>query len=142
MEKLSEFADNFFDCIVSLETLEHTPKPLVFLKELNRILKPNSKLILSLPPKGFEIPTRIWDKFFNNHGEGPHNFLWPYQVKNLLSQSNFILLKHDPTIILPLKNDKYERASEKILTAIFKKTPIANFGVRHFYVCRKPKIYS
>lgn len=139
LEDFSEFPNNNFDRVISLETLEHAPKPLVFLLGLARILKPGGILVLSLPPKGFEIPTIIWDKFFHNHGEGPHNFLWPHQVKKLLSLAGLDLFKHDPTIILPLKNDRYERLSEKILTAIFKKTPIINFGVRHFYVCKKPK---
>lgn len=137
LENLSEFSDNYFDRIISLETLEHAPKPLKFLQELERVLKPGGRLVLSLPPQGFEIPTRIWDKFFGNHGEGPHKFLWPKEVKQLLGRTNLKLLEHDPTMILPLKNDRLERISEKILTGLFKKTPIINFGVRHFYVCEK-----
>ena len=126
------------DRIISLETLEHVPKPLIFLKELNRVLKPGGRLIMSLPPKGFEVPTVIWDKFFGNHGEGPHNFLWPGQVKKLLKQSLFILKGHYPTIILPFKTDKAGRRSEEILMKFFGKTPLVNFGVRHFYIAIKP----
>lgn len=139
LENLQEFKNNSFDKIISLETLEHTPKPIKYLKELNRILKPGGIITLSLPPKGFEIPTIIWDVFFNNHGEGPHRFLWPKEVKAMLKKANLELIKHIPTIILPLKNDKLEKLSEKILTGIFKKTPLINFGVRHFYVCKKIK---
>jgi hypothetical protein len=39
--------------------------------------------------------------------------------------------------MLPLGNDKLTRMGEQILTAIFAKTPIANLGVRHFYICKK-----
>lgn len=137
LENLSEFNNGYFDRIISLETLEHVPKPLTFLKELNRVLKPGGLLIMSLPPKGDEVPEFIYKLFFRDHGEGPHNFLWPYQVKNLLEQSGFNLLAHKPFIMLPLGNDRLVRLSEKVLTSILGKTPIANFGVRHFYICRK-----
>lgn len=137
IENLTEFQDNYFDRIVSLETLEHTPKPNIFLNELNRILKPGGLLVMSLPPKGFEIPTRIYELFFENHGEGPHNFLWPYQVKKMLKLAGFVLLKHKKFIILPLINDKMTRTSEKILGFLFGWTPLANFGVRQFYIAKK-----
>ena len=137
LENLSEFGDNYFDRIISLETLEHTPSPDAFLKELHRILKPSGLLIMSLPPKGEEVPEFIYKIFFEDHGEGPHNFLWPGRVKKLLKKSGFNLIAHKPFIILPLRNDKLARTSEKILTFIFGKTPLANFGVRHFYVAKK-----
>ncbi len=137
LEHLSEFADNSFDRIVSLETLEHTPKPFTFICELNRILKPDGLLIMSLPPRGFEIPTRIYELFFENHGEGPHRFLWPLEVKKLIRDSGFHLLAHKPSIILPLINDRLTRRSEKVMNFLFSKTWLANFGVRHFYISKK-----
>lgn len=137
LENLSEFQDNYFDRIVSLETLEHTPKPSTYLKELRRVLKPGGKLIMSLPPRGFEGPTQLYEVFFKNHGEGPHRFLWPREVKYLLSEAGLKLQLHKPAIILPLGNDAMTRLSEKILTGIFGKTPLSNFGVRHFYIATK-----
>lgn len=137
LKDLSDFSDNTFDRIFSLETLEHTPEPLKLLQEFNRTLKPGGILIMSLPPKGFEIPTRIYDLFFENHGEGPHRFLWPKEVKSLLKESGLTLSQHKPAIILPLISDRLTRLSEKILTGLFGRTPIANFGVRHFYICKK-----
>jgi SAM-dependent methyltransferase len=137
LEDFSEFADATFDRIVSLETLEHTPKPSVFVRELARILAPGGLLIMSLPPRGFEGPTRIYDRLFHNHGEGPHLFLWPGQVKALLAEAGWKLLRHEPAIILPLGNDRLTRLSEKVLTGLFGRTPLANFGVRHFYIATK-----
>ncbi len=137
LENLSEFDNNCFDRIISLETLEHTPKPTVFLKELHRILKPDGILIMSLPPKGEEVPEFIYKLFFKDHGEGPHNFLWPKDVKKLIRESGLTLLSHKPYIIFPFGNDAVMKRGEKILTGLFGKTPLANFGVRHFYVCKK-----
>lgn len=137
LNDLSEFKDNTFDRIVSLETLEHTPKPLTFLSELYRILKPNGVIVMSLPPRGFEGPTRLWDLFFDNHGEGPHQFLNPKEVKKLLKEAGFHITFHKGFIMLPLGNDTLERWGESILTTLFGWTPLVNFGVRHFYVAKK-----
>lgn len=41
------FPDNFFDVVVSFETIEHLSAPLKFLKEIKRVLRPNGILILS-----------------------------------------------------------------------------------------------
>ncbi len=137
LENFSEFQDQSFDRITSLETLEHTPKPSVFMKELFRILKPGGLLIMSLPPRGFEIPTMIYDRLFQNHGEGPHLFLWPGQVKHLLTEAGFRLTAHKPAIILPLGNDQLTRASERYFGLLFGRTPLVNFGVRHFYIATR-----
>ena len=137
LENLSEFDNNTFDRVISLETLEHTPRPIKFLTEISRTLKPGGLLIMSLPPKGMELGLRIYELFFQNHGEGPHTFYWPSEVKKMIKQSGLQLIAHKPATILPLGNDKLTRLSEKVLGFIFGKTPLANFGVRHFYVCKK-----
>jgi ubiquinone/menaquinone biosynthesis C-methylase UbiE len=137
LDDLSEFGDNFFDRIISLETLEHAPNPLVFLKELNRVLKPGGLLVMSLPPSGAEWLLRVWELFFDNHGEGPHKFLSAKDVKNLLKKSNFMLKRHKPSFIFPFGFDRLERTAETSLNFLFGKTPLANFAVRHFYVCKK-----
>jgi SAM-dependent methyltransferase len=137
LEHLCEFSDSSFDRIISLETLEHTPKPDAFLRELHRLLKPGGLLIMSLPPRGFEIPTRIYDRLFHNHGEGPHRFLYSWEVKSLLKSADFTLTRHEPAIILPLGGDRLTRASERILTGLFGRTILSECGVRHFYVCTR-----
>ncbi len=43
------FEDNTFDTVLATEVLEHCPYPLVFLKEVNRVLKPNGRLIFTVP---------------------------------------------------------------------------------------------
>lgn len=137
LEDLSEFSDAAFDRVVSLETLEHAPKPLRFLEEIARVLRPGGLLVLSLPPRGAEVPEFFYRLFFHDHGEGPHRFLWPGEVRALLVQAGLQLERHDPSIMLPLKNDALTRWSERVLTGLLGRTPLANFGVRHFYVARK-----
>ncbi len=43
------FFETSFDTVVSTEVLEHVPDPLVALKEMRRVLRPNGHLVLSAP---------------------------------------------------------------------------------------------
>ena len=45
------FNDNSIDCGFATEVLEHMETPLKALKEIHRVLKPNSRLLISLPNK-------------------------------------------------------------------------------------------
>ena len=52
IEKLP-FADNFFDCILCTEVLEHLKSDQLAIQELTRVLKKNGKLIVTVPIKNF-----------------------------------------------------------------------------------------
>lgn len=131
-----DFPDNFFDCVLSLETLEHTPKPLVLLKELHRVLKPSGILVMSLPPQTAELPLRLYELFFENHGEGPHRFLSSCEVKNLLKTANFNLQIHKGTLLIPVGPAWLKSFGEKIID-LFQNTPIKELGIRQFYISYK-----
>jgi 2-polyprenyl-3-methyl-5-hydroxy-6-metoxy-1,4-benzoquinol methylase len=47
--KLSVFSKEYFDAVVSFETIEHIEEPLVFLERIKSLLKPGGVLILSTP---------------------------------------------------------------------------------------------
>lgn len=52
-----DFDDCQFDCVVLTETLEHLVNPRIGLKEVNRVLKPNGKLLASVPNGVDKQPT-------------------------------------------------------------------------------------
>jgi ubiquinone/menaquinone biosynthesis C-methylase UbiE len=52
------FADNYFDCIICSEVLEHLDDDLAGAKELHRILKPSGIAIFSVPNNKFPF---LWD---------------------------------------------------------------------------------
>jgi GT2 family glycosyltransferase/2-polyprenyl-3-methyl-5-hydroxy-6-metoxy-1,4-benzoquinol methylase len=65
-EELS-FDDNYFDAVVSFETIEHLEKPYKFLKEVKRVLKPSGLFIVSTPNRdlaslGSPIPLNKFHK--------------------------------------------------------------------------------
>lgn len=132
------FGTSVFDTVLSLETLEHVPDPLLFLAEIRRVLVPGGDLVMSLPPSAVE-----WTSFLNNrlkfhHGEGPHRFLAPREVKRMLGEAGFELLEHRGTLFVPFAGAFFEWLDSS-LSALFAEGPLAQLGIRQFYVCKAPR---
>ncbi len=130
------FRDEEFDFVLCLETLEHTPDPLEFLRELVRVLKPGGEAVISCPPATAEIPLRLYQLFSRDHGEGPHRFLSSRRVKALLHAAGFDLELHRGTLFLPLA-PAFLRRLEGVVERLAAHTPLRELGIRQFYVCRK-----
>ncbi len=135
LEKLP-FSDNFFNAILSLETLEHVPHPLLFMSELYRVLRPEGQLVMSVPTSTMEWPMRIYQILVPDHGEGPHRFLFPTSVKKLITDTGFELRLHRGTLLLPAGPTLLRNAADRLME-LFQNTFLKNFGLRQFYICRK-----
>jgi len=125
-----------FDQVLSLETLEHVKEPVRFLKELYRVSKPESRLVLSCPPATSEIPYQIYTALFGGHGEGPHKFPSSKEVKKMFELSGWKLLIHKGSVLIPVGPGWLQQWGEKIINR-FQGTFIAELGIRQFYVCEK-----
>lgn len=132
------FADGEFDFILSLETLEHTPEPLRFLRELARVLKPGGRLVLSCPPATAELPLRIYELFMPNHGEGPHRFPSSREVKRLLHAAGLELKLHESTLFVPV-GPRFLRRLDPWVERVVAHTPLRELGIRQFFVCERPR---
>ena len=102
------------DIIVSLETLEHVPDPLHFLLECHRVLKVGGRLILSCPPAWAEWPLRVYERFFENHGEGPHRFRTVAEILQTLRNCDFTVIEHCGTVLLPVGPQWMKRMAEQL----------------------------
>ena len=60
--------NNHYDVVLLTQVLEHVPDPHAVLSELNRVLKPNGKLLISVPLNG-PLHGEPWHFFqFTHHG--------------------------------------------------------------------------
>lgn len=88
------FEDNYFDFIWCSEVLEHLYFPLIALKEFRRILKPNGKILITVPFHGrFKcvlIALFKWDHHFDP--EYPHvRFFSKQSLQDLVVKAGFIV---------------------------------------------------
>ena len=130
------FESNYFDTIISCETIEHIPDPAQGLSELYRVLKPGGRLILTCP-NYFNL-FGIWCLYRKIIGKPYTEGGQPYV--------NYILM---PAIFYNLKrlgfHVEHVHSSELIIPARVPKTyyPIAIpawltfLGYRTYYVLRK-----
>lgn len=130
------FKSGEFNRVLSLETLEHVSEPLNFLKELNRVSTKDARLVLSCPPATSELPYRFYTAVFGGHGEGPHRFLPSKEVKWMLAETNWKLLAHKGTVLIPVGPDWLQKIGEDLIDRL-QGTFIAEMGIRQFYVCEK-----
>ena len=129
------FLDSSFDVVMSLETLEHVPDPLLFLQEIRRILVDDGVLVMSIPPSAAE-----WTSIVNNilkfhHGEGPHRFVAPSEVKEMLIEAGLELIEYTGTLFLPFGGENIEKL-DVLLSRIIGKGFFGQLGLRQFYVCK------
>ena len=128
------FADGEFDAVVSLEALEHVAQPVAFLRELRRVAKADSQLILSCPPRTSEPGYRVYTALCGGHGEGPHRFPWSGEVKKMFVASGWKLEKHFGTVLMPVGPGWWRNGWERIL----KMLPfLGEFGIRQFFVAHR-----
>jgi len=87
-----KFNDNTFDIVVMLEVLEHIPPRYTFMafREINRVLKKNGKLILSIPlNEGLES--------LINSNKNPNAHVRDYSIKLVRAEldiAGFIYIRH------------------------------------------------
>jgi len=132
--------DSYFDAILSLEMLEHTPTPQKILDEFYRVLKPNGQLVLTCPSAVVEFHLWVADNFLNNHGEGPHRFPSIIQVKKMLKTSGFKLQKHKSTLFIPSELGNWTTVLNSFCEKMFQWFPANEFGLRQLYIAQKSNI--
>lgn len=130
------FGDGDFDRVLSLETLEHVAEPLKFLKELHRVSSRDAILVLSCPPATSEFPYRVYTALFGGHGEGPHRFPPSGRVKKMFELTNWKLIHHEGTVLLPVGPPWLKHWGELLIKRC-QNTFISELGIRQIYVCKK-----
>lgn len=93
------FADSQFDCVFCSQVLEHVFNPFEFLPEINRVVKPGGKLLLTVP--------FVWDEH-----EQPYDFARysSFGLRSMLERNGFEIITqrkscNDVSMIFQLWND-------------------------------------
>jgi SAM-dependent methyltransferase len=128
------FVSASFDAVLSLETLEHVPEPGLFLDEIRRVIVDGGTLVMSLPPSSAEWTSALNGVLRFHHGEGPHRFLSPRDVVGMLERRRFRVTSHRGTLFVPIKGAWFEALDAK-LSRVLGGGPLAELGLRQFYVC-------
>jgi ubiquinone/menaquinone biosynthesis C-methylase UbiE len=122
IEKLN-FKNQFFDKIVSVETIEHLLYPEKALKEFSRILKNNGILILTYPTIDQTIVAKI-EKFLHIRDLFPvseHLTEWDYnKVIKKTEKQGFKFIKAKGIVFDLGRLDKLKKLSKKIMWRILK----------------------
>lgn len=92
----TRFDQNEFDVVVLSHTLEHIPKPIKLLEEINRILKPGGILVIEtpniegLPVKLQKLRGELW------YGYNPRQHVWhfsPKTIRHVVESTKFELVE-------------------------------------------------
>lgn len=129
---------NSFDAVLCFETIEHISDKdhLPFLRELNRLLKKDGELILTMPNILWE-PVHWLAAIFNiHHSEGPHNFLPRKKIIKLLNKSGFTIQKEKTTVLIPY-GPRFLTKLGEIIENLFGETLRKPIGLRRIFICRK-----
>lgn len=120
------FADADFDSILCNQVLEHVFNPDEFLGEINRVLKPGGKLLLTVP--------FVWDEH-----EQPYDYARysSFGLRALLEKSGFKILQHkkltaDASILFQLTNAYLYKITQHLpmpIKLLFTGTVMAFFNV-------------
>jgi SAM-dependent methyltransferase len=132
-----DYPDGRFNAVLSLETLEHSPSPQRFVREMFRVLKPGGQLVLTCPAAAIEFHLWVADRFFDNHGEGPHRFPSTRRVKSMLRNAGFTVVHHRATLFIPEELTVIRRLNP-LFEKCFQWFPASELGIRQLYDARKP----
>lgn len=87
-QKLSDLPDDSFDAIIATDVLEHVPNLDTLMDTFQRILKPNGKLIVSIPTENFlyRLGVRLNDLVFKMGTDRDFHINDEADIDNLLRQ--------------------------------------------------------
>ena len=130
------FDDNFFDFVLSYETVEHISEYEIFISELARVTKKNGIIILTTPNYSWEVVHFIAAIFNLNHSEGPHTFIKKKFLDKEIEKNNLKVLNYNTTIFLPF-NFKLSIKLDKFFQKHVPKLIKEKLFLRHSYILIK-----
>lgn len=130
------FSAGLFDCVLSYETLEHTPDPAAYIREAHRVLKPDGIFVLT-------TPNTLWDPIHSlaaflhiHHSEGPHRFVPLKEITSHVLSAGFRIEHRMTTVLVPIGPKFLTKLGSRMEHA-FGHRVMDCIGLRRIYICRK-----
>jgi 2-polyprenyl-3-methyl-5-hydroxy-6-metoxy-1,4-benzoquinol methylase len=102
-EKSSKlFKKNYFDIITFNNVFNHSSNPILFLKEINKILNANGTIIIEVPNWIATVKNKLWDQVYHEHTM----YFTPYTISEILRKCGFEIIK--------IKNIDYHGGSLRV----------------------------
>ncbi|RJO61044.1 class I SAM-dependent methyltransferase [candidate division WS5 bacterium] len=83
------FKKKLFDVVLSTEVIEHTPDPLMALRELSAVVKPGGLLLVTVPCRFWNPAVKLATLLKLRPYEGYENFLWPGHLRHTLEMQGY-----------------------------------------------------
>jgi SAM-dependent methyltransferase len=112
---------NQYDYLCSFQVLEHLPNPLEFLKDCTDLLKPNGKLLLSVPNANSFL------KYQYNLLDMPPHHMTQWSIRSFRALEDFLPLKLENALFEPLAEyhiSGYLQAKENQFKEILSRLPV------------------
>ena len=119
-----KFPDNYFDVVISVNTLEHTTDPLWTLKELRRILKRDGICIISVPN---HIKNDLLKIGYHKDFAPVHlSYFTPKTFKKLIQKADFkiIKIKSDFFVNMIYRLLSYFKVHDKVALDLMRNTSL------------------
>jgi 2-polyprenyl-3-methyl-5-hydroxy-6-metoxy-1,4-benzoquinol methylase len=125
------FRERSFDVVLSTEVLEHTPDPLIGLRDLARVVKPGGRLILTTPGRLWQPVVRAASALHLRPYQGRENFLWPEVARDEVERQGFRIETFTGFNVLPLFHRAFDPVNRS-LDALGQVWPsiCVNFAIR------------
>ena len=130
------FAEEEFEVVLSLETVEHFADPQRFIQELGRVTQPGGTLLLSTPNVLWEPMHALAAITGMHHSEGPHRFLKRRQLREALTYAGFQTVHTETTVLIPAGPDWLLDVG-KWVEARTRNSLMPIVGLRHLFICHK-----
>jgi ubiquinone/menaquinone biosynthesis C-methylase UbiE len=85
------FKKNYFDIITFNNVFNHSSKPILFLKEIKKILSKNGIIVIEVPNWIQTVKNKMWDQIYHEH----ISYFTPYTISKILIQSGFKIINID-----------------------------------------------